>query len=431
MPHSTDSKSDPAGYNRRVLLFSSSTPAVITETLYGLISQVNASITTEIQVITTAFGHRQIRQQLFPENKPSLICKLYTLNEDKFEGNDMPRFELGSCVHVIKDPEAGADLEDITEPQHCDATADLFKQRIFSILQDPDSALHCSLAGGRKVMSFFSGYLFSLGGRQQDRLSHTLVSPVAIEKVRNFYFPGYFDNPASPYYEYLPGNANGNESQAIRIANENIRITIVDIPFAPLMHHDDFRETLFDSDKTYSQAMQLAKTQNTALIPDIDIKGIHLGASTVNFGSHQSLALYLLLLLYPEGVSIYDFSAEQAINWLKIYHYHKETDDDTRQFDKHLRLAENRSAFFRQRVSSIKQVFDDIPTDTRHLVPARIGKGLYAIGKTRDLDYSSNSALTKLFKGILHASLIPGTEDYVRQHLNRPLADIGNPPESA
>jgi CRISPR-associated protein (TIGR02584 family) len=55
------------------------------------------------------------------------------------------------------------------------------KQLTFSYIKDPDCALHCSLAGGRKVMSFYSGYLFSLGGRQQDRLSHTLISPSQLE----------------------------------------------------------------------------------------------------------------------------------------------------------------------------------------------------------------------------------------------------------
>ena len=42
---------------------------------------------------------------------------------------------------------------------------------------DPESALHVSIAGGRKTMGFFLGYALSLYGRAQDKLSHVLVSP--------------------------------------------------------------------------------------------------------------------------------------------------------------------------------------------------------------------------------------------------------------
>ena len=56
------------------------------------------------------------------------------------------------------------------------------------LTQDDGSALHVSIAGGRKTMGFYLGYALSLYGRAQDRLSHVLVS-APYESHPQFFYP--------------------------------------------------------------------------------------------------------------------------------------------------------------------------------------------------------------------------------------------------
>ena len=79
-------------------------------------------------------------------------------------------------------------LDDIRTPQDNEAAADLISELVRSFTADPDCALHASLAGGRKTMSYYLGYALSLYGRPQDRLSHVLVSE-PFEAHPDFYYP--------------------------------------------------------------------------------------------------------------------------------------------------------------------------------------------------------------------------------------------------
>jgi hypothetical protein len=90
-------------------------------------------------------------------------------------------------MHVIRDAQGRA-LEDIRTPQDNEAAADLISELVRGFTADPDCALHASLAGGRKTMSYYLGYALSLYGRPQDRLSHVLVSG-PFEAHPDFYYP--------------------------------------------------------------------------------------------------------------------------------------------------------------------------------------------------------------------------------------------------
>lgn len=64
--------------------------------------------------------------------------------------------------------------------------ADAIVELVRRCTQDDQTALHVSIAGGRKTMGFFMGYALSLYGRPQDRLSHVLVS-APFESNHDFY----------------------------------------------------------------------------------------------------------------------------------------------------------------------------------------------------------------------------------------------------
>ena len=74
------------------------------------------------------------------------------------------------------------------QPADNDATADAITERLRAFTADPETALHVSIAGGRKTMGYYLGYALSLFGRPQDRLSHVLVSP-PFESHPQFYYP--------------------------------------------------------------------------------------------------------------------------------------------------------------------------------------------------------------------------------------------------
>jgi hypothetical protein len=85
---------------------------------------------------------------------------------------------------------------------------------------DPGSALHVSLAGGRKTMGYYAGYALSLFGRAQDRLSHVLVSE-PFEQSWNFFYP-------TPYSRVI-------ETKDGKLADtRDARVTLAEVPFVRL-----------------------------------------------------------------------------------------------------------------------------------------------------------------------------------------------------
>lgn len=178
--------SQPQRYPRRILIcLSGLTPQVVTETLYGLLTRQPAFVPTELHVITTTEGRRRAEQLLVgPESALASLWRDYappgaTLN-----------FDPDCHVHTIS--EADRPLPDITERGHHISTADSILAVLRPLVQDSATALHASLAGGRKSMSFYMGYVMSLLAREQDRMSHVLVNP-PFDTIPNFAYP-----PATP-----------------------------------------------------------------------------------------------------------------------------------------------------------------------------------------------------------------------------------------
>lgn len=156
------------------------TPQVVTETLYALIQEKGAA-PTEIHLITTSNGRNRAVRDLLDSQTGQFhaFCRDYNLcGQIKFDS---------TMIHVICDA-AGNEIPDIRTPEENTAAADLVVDLIRTFAEDKNSALWVSLAGGRKTMSFFVGYALSLFGREQDSLSHVLVSE-PFENNRDFFYP--------------------------------------------------------------------------------------------------------------------------------------------------------------------------------------------------------------------------------------------------
>ncbi|MCI5166077.1 MAG: TIGR02584 family CRISPR-associated protein [Candidatus Electrothrix sp. GM3_4] len=162
----------PHEYSRRILLaVIGMTPQILTETLYKLVVDSNPPfIPTEIHLITTAQGAKSAQNALLgvggDKGEFHRFCQDYNLSTTRFTPDH---------IHRISGPD-GPFINDTESAEHNTITANFITEQVRRFTEDDQAALHLSLAGGRKTMSYYAGYALSLYGRMQDRLSHVLVA---------------------------------------------------------------------------------------------------------------------------------------------------------------------------------------------------------------------------------------------------------------
>ncbi len=206
----------PHEYSRRILLcVSGNSPQIITETLYALAVETDGRppfVPTEIRVLTTSRGAEQTRLSLLAADRAKLreLCQDYRLTGIHFDEQ---------CIEVFKRTD-GSPLEDIITPDDNRDAADHITRLVAELTNDAQTAIHASIAGGRKTMGFYLGYAMSLFGREQDRVSHVLVSD-GFTDHRDFFF-----KPKKPV---TLRNAQGWE-----MSTADARIHLAEIPIVRL-----------------------------------------------------------------------------------------------------------------------------------------------------------------------------------------------------
>lgn len=245
--------SEPSNYSRRILVaVTGLSPQVVTETLYALaIQRTPAFVPTEVHLLTTREGAERARLSLLSESPGGF----HSLLRDY----DLPAIAFDEeRIHVLQDQD-GAALDDIRSLDDNRCAADLITTTLRNLTADPDSAVHVSIAGGRKTMGFLLGYALTLFGRPQDRLSHVLVS-APFESSYQFFYP-------TPY------------SRVIEAANKQLadsataRVTLAEIPYVSLRH--GLPEALLRGEATYNDTVKAAR--------------VSLGPATLSIDLHQRL----------------------------------------------------------------------------------------------------------------------------------------------
>jgi CRISPR-associated protein (TIGR02584 family) len=219
---------------RILLAVTGLSPQVVTETVYALSQADHPFIPTEIHVLTTEKGAGRAQLTLL-SREPGWFHRLrrdYGLPEIRFGHEN---------IHILSRPD-GSPIADIRDPEDNARAADLITDMIRRFTGDAQSALHVSIAGGRKTMGFFAGYALSLYGRTQDRLSHVLVS-APYESNQEFFYPA---TESRIIYGAGPNSEPMDTAQA--------RVTLADIPFVRLRHGLDKR--LLSGEGTYTAAVQ-------------------------------------------------------------------------------------------------------------------------------------------------------------------------------
>ncbi len=230
----------PADYPHRILLaVTGLSPQVVTETLYALATQQPAFIPTEIHLITTTSGAERARLALLSESS----AWFHRLREDY----RLPPIDFGpDHIHVLTDA-TGQALADIRHPADNEAAADFICDHLRRLTAQRDSALHVSIAGGRKTMGYYLGYALSLYARPQDRLSHVLVNE-PFESSWDFFYP-------TPYSQVIT-TRDGSLADT-----RDAKVNLAEIPFVSLRHGLD--EKLLNGKSRFSEVVASAR-QNLA-----------------------------------------------------------------------------------------------------------------------------------------------------------------------
>lgn len=211
---------DPNSYPQRVLIVvSGESPQVVTETLFALCTQSSPFIPTRIVVVTTGVGAQRARDTLLRGSNGGgqffALCEEYGLSGITFGPGD---------IRVATDASGRQDQDAHTE-EELTRMGDLLLATLCEFSLD-DTAIHVSLAGGRKTMSFFAGQVMNLVARPQDRLSHVILSDKRFEFSPEFFYP-----PKVPNLLKLRNRATGKEEEA---STAHVEVRISNVPFLRL-----------------------------------------------------------------------------------------------------------------------------------------------------------------------------------------------------
>ena len=230
----------PQDYATRILVaVTGLSPQIVTETLYALAVRPERSehvfVPTKIRLITTVEGARRAKDSLLSPGSGWF----HRLQSDY----GLPEIEFGPQHIVVLKDRTGQPLDDIRTKDDNQRAADTITEEIRKLTRDDDTALHVSIAGGRKTMGFYVGYALSLYGRTQDRLSHVLVT-APYESRPEFFYPApqrrvMTDREGRPYDAH------------------DGRVTLAHIPFVRLragLGHD-----LLSSSASFSAAVEEAQ----------------------------------------------------------------------------------------------------------------------------------------------------------------------------
>lgn len=209
---------EPQFYPRRALVMVVGlTPALVTETLYALAFGTTSFVPTEIHLITTEAGKTSCFQAL--GGAAGKIAELAQDHSLAISPDDIRYHVLGS--------DQGCPLDDVRTPDDNEITANTILRVVQELCADPGSAVHVSLAGGRKTMGYYAGYALTLHGRLQDRLSHVLVNQ-PFETLTEFYFP-----PKTPR-EFSRSVQPPRPPDETRYNSADAMIDLAQIPFVPV-----------------------------------------------------------------------------------------------------------------------------------------------------------------------------------------------------
>ncbi|MDI6864273.1 CRISPR-associated ring nuclease Csm6 [Thermodesulfovibrio yellowstonii] len=254
------------------------TPQIITETIYALAIKDHPVYINKLFVITTKRGKEIIIDTLL--NKGILISLIseYNLPVIEFSENSIITLKTGE-----------KEIDDIRDTNESEAAADIITNFIAELAKDATTRLHCSIAGGRKTMSFYLGTALQLFGRPHDRLYHVLVSP-EFEANREFFYP-----PKKPRCI----KCRLEDGSFKMISTAEAKIELAELPFLRLRDKIELKEA------TFKELMKMSQNEIDIAIIQPEIK--------VKLKEREIKIVSDILLLPPVMLTIYSFFLKRKI----------------------------------------------------------------------------------------------------------------------
>jgi len=205
-------------------------PAVLTETVWALANEPEPILPSRIIALTTSAGRQVLERRLFGPCPHFGGLTPWDALRDALRRLGLPvdgRLRFGTTsddIRVITTVDLltgrSRELSDIRSPADNDAAADFLLEQVRGVVENPDTRLVASVAGGRKTMGALLYACLTLAGREIDRLTHVLVDE-PFDAIQDFYFPGQ------------PG-ARVQDRQGQPHDPSLARIELADVPFVPL-----------------------------------------------------------------------------------------------------------------------------------------------------------------------------------------------------
>ncbi len=346
----------PHDYPRKILLaVIGLSPQILTETVYALaVTALPAFIPDEVHVITTAEGAEYVRHTLLDSG----MGRFSELLHD-FGLAGRVQF-YNEFIHEIVG-RSGRPAPDIQTPEDNMSAADTILEWVRRFTRDENTALHVSIAGGRKTMGFFAGYALSLYGRPQDRLSHVLVSG-PFESNHDFYYP-----PPVPRVLFDRNNKPIHTSDA--------RIMLAEIPFVRLRH--GLPDELADGNASFSAVVAAAQTRLGPPSLVIDPTSRRIRCGNVDFRiEHAPFALYYWLARRAQASLPpirYDH-ADVIQEFLSAYAEVLDNPDSSRLDNARQALMRRANAPASSRPASIRAYFDPIKAKANNALVRALGE---------------------------------------------------------
>lgn len=237
------------------------TPQIITETVYALAHCEPPVYPDEIYIITTETGRKRIEDTIVRKDLFAIMSKEFNI----------PLKGLTTESFIIVKDSQGNPLEDIRTEEENEVIGDTITYFIREKSKDLKARLHCSIAGGRKTMSFYLGAALQLFGRPWDKLYHVLVSPEFESNPEFFYKP----KKNKVIERRMP---DGTEK---RLNTKDAEIQLAELPFIRLgskisLHGKGFRELVAEGQKEIDIA-----TMQPLLIVNLTERTVYIGDNLI------------------------------------------------------------------------------------------------------------------------------------------------------
>ncbi|MCG9665939.1 CRISPR-associated ring nuclease Csm6 [Vibrio mediterranei] len=287
---------------KNILLSTTGTsPQVLTETLFA-IAKSGRPFPDEVYVITTQSSKDVLLNGLIRDGHLEALKSEYQLPEFTFDE---------SHVWLIEN-DKGEYIDDAKSIDDQTFMADFITKKVFELTQNDNTAIHASLAGGRKTMAFYFGYAMSMFGRSQDTLSHVFVDD-AYEFVRDFWYP-------TKNQKWVTGK-NGQGEVDVSQAT----VTLAEIPFVRMRNAVDPTVLSTMANLSFSQTVGMLNSSREGEL-SVTIDGSSKLISTLGIGvslTAKELAFYLWLLdKGTEGLLVdryFEDLQKHSIDFLNTY----------------------------------------------------------------------------------------------------------------